>query len=135
MSDSTDAKSIVVDLSGAETQQKVEQLATEVSAVVAAATAAVEAPSQAAVADVVAAAVPTVEDFVKMCLAGVDKKPTNKKEALALFKYVMTSKVEPLVEALLEGCIEKLPADQQAIARQVLNGVEAVSKLTGCGCF
>jgi hypothetical protein len=93
-------------------------------------------PSKVAEAAVVAVAVPTVEDFVKMCLAGVDKKPTNKKEALALFKYVMASKVEPLIEAVLEGCIEKLPADQQAIARQVLNGVEAVSKMVGgCGCF
>jgi hypothetical protein len=69
-----------------------------------------------------------VEQFVQVVLANVTKTPKSGAEAVALFKYLLKSDVEPLLESLLEGLIEKLPSNEQKLARSALKLGEVVIK-------
>lgn len=76
------------------------------------------------------AKVPSVKQIVlDMCA----KSPKTKAEAIALYRYVMTSEIEPAIDALLEATISQLPALEQAVVKVAVKEAEVV--LAKCGCF
>ena len=73
------------------------------------------------------------KQFVKVVTDAWSHNPATKEEALALYKYVMKSQIEPAINLLLDACLVGLPAPEAAVAKAAINAGEVA--LAKCGCW
>ena len=73
--------------------------------------------------------------FSKTIIDAIQKKPQTKAEAVALFKYILTSEIEPLIKTLITDLVATLPAPEQELAKTALFLVEEVAEEAKCRCW
>ena len=87
--------------------------------------------------DVSGAVVPTIsppaQHSFKVVQYSWAQNPETREEALNLYRYVMKSQIEPVIDALLEAVVCDLPEADRALARAAIKGTEVA--LAKCGCW
>jgi len=94
-------------------------------------------PKVAAISEITAAITDTdavpADVFLTNVLAKISKPPTTGKEAIHLFKYLMVSEIEPIIEKLTNSLVANLPDVEKKLVLAALKATETI--INGCGCW
>ena len=71
--------------------------------------------------------------FLQTILDAYNHQPQAKQEAVALYRLVMKTDIEPLIDMLAKACVAQLPAAEQGVALVAITAVEA--EAASCGCW
>lgn len=74
-----------------------------------------------------------VQAFTKAVVGAWDHKPKTKAEAIAMYKNIMKSQIEPVIKALLAELIAELPVSEKESVTAAVKNVEIA--LAKCGCW